>query len=63
MNVEKAWRGFQSYSAIILEDGFVNMVMEWLEKDDSEVERLIGYSLCLAALTYFLTKLCQVLFS
>lgn len=32
-------------------------VLSWLESDDTEFEKVFGYSICLAAATYFITRL------
>lgn len=32
-------------------------VLSWLESDNTEFEKIFGYSICLTAATYFITRL------
>lgn len=36
---------------------FTDRVLSWLESDDTEFEKIFGYSICLAAITYFIARL------
>lgn len=36
---------------------FVDRVLSWLESDDTEFEKVFGYCICLAAVTYFIARL------
>ncbi|MFX4260648.1 hypothetical protein ACOBQJ_00430 [Pelotomaculum propionicicum] len=35
----------------------VDYILSWLESDDTEFEVVFGYSICLAAVTYFIARL------
>lgn len=35
----------------------VDRVLGWLESDDTEFEKVFGYSICLAAMTYFIARI------
>ena len=37
--------------------GIIDRVLGWLESDDTEFEKVFGYSICLAAITYFIARL------
>jgi predicted metal-dependent hydrolase len=42
--------------------GLLDKALEWLEKEDSEIEKMTGYGICLASLTYFLARMVQTIF-
>jgi hypothetical protein len=35
----------------------IDRVLDWLEKEDGELEIMVGYGLCLVAVTYFAAHL------
>lgn len=35
----------------------IDRLLSWLESDDTEFEKVFGYSICLAAVTYFIARL------
>jgi len=36
---------------------FADRVLSWLENDDTEFEKIFGYSICLTAATYIIARL------
>jgi hypothetical protein len=60
--MEKALRGKEEYLLTISGDSVLEKVLDWLEREDSELERVAGYGLCLASVAYFLAKLAQACF-
>ncbi len=36
---------------------FADRVLGWLENDDTEFEKIFGYSICLTAATYIIARL------
>jgi hypothetical protein len=38
---------------------FLDRVLDWLEKDDSDLEKFISCSICLMVVTYFLARTLQ----
>lgn len=39
----------------------IDRVLDWLEREDGELEMITGYGFCLAAVTYFAARLVQAL--
>lgn len=60
--MERALRRKAEYALTISGSSVVEKVLDWLEREDSELERVAGYGLCLASVTYFLAKLTQACF-
>lgn len=61
MVFERALRERESYTSFTLNYNLVERVLYWLEKDDSDLEKVIGYSICLMVVTYFLARTLQSL--
>lgn len=40
----------------------VEKVLGWLEREDTEAERMVAYGLCLAAVAYFLAGIFHYIF-
>jgi hypothetical protein len=47
--------------ACYTEFGLIELVLDWLERKDGELEIMAGCGLCLAAVTYFAAHLVQAL--
>ena len=43
------------------EFGLIDRALDWLEREDGELEKIVGFGFCLAAVTYFAAHLVQVL--
>ena len=41
--------------------GLIDRVLDWLEREDGELEIMVGFGFCLAAVTYFAARLVQAL--
>ncbi|MDD3895301.1 MAG: hypothetical protein PHU36_09850 [Syntrophomonadaceae bacterium] len=41
--------------------GLIDRLLDWLEREDGELEIIAGYGLCLATVTYFAARLVQAL--
>lgn len=39
--------------------GLFDMILDWLEREDGELEIMAGFGLCLATVTYFIAHLFQ----
>ncbi|HPZ44448.1 MAG TPA: hypothetical protein PL078_10720 [Bacillota bacterium] len=57
--MEKVWREKDKYLLTLSVSGYsiLDRALEWLEKEDSEIEKMVAYGICLAALTYFIAGL------
>lgn len=62
--MEKVWSEKEKYLLTSSVSGcsVLEKALEWLEKEDSEIERMTGYGICLASVTYFLARLAQSVF-
>ncbi|HHU85241.1 MAG: hypothetical protein ACOX86_10400 [Pelotomaculaceae bacterium] len=62
--MEKVWREKEKYLLTSSVSGcsVLDKALEWLEKEDSEIEKMTGYGICLASLTYFLARMVQTIF-
>ena len=54
MNSEVA---YPTNAKLINNYNIVKKTLHWLEKEDSDFERLVGYGFCVAAITYFAANL------
>jgi len=59
---ERAWRKEDSCLSFSSNYCLIEQVLDWLEREDTDAEKMAGYGLCLAAITYFLARLFQFLF-
>ena len=59
--MERVWK--EDSTMINLKTDFcvIDKLLCWLEKDDTEIETLVGYCFCLATVTYFISRLFQSL--
>lgn len=55
----RAWREEDNCVGFSSDFCVIEKVLGWLEREDSDVERVAGYGLCLAAVTYFIARLFQ----
>ena len=62
--MEKVWREKEKYllTSSVSGRSVLDKALEWLEKEDSEIEKMTGYGICLASLTYFLARMVQTIF-
>lgn len=60
--MERTWREDSTMLNFKTDYCVIERLLSWLEKEDAEIERVIGYSFCLAAVTYFISRLFQSLF-
>jgi len=58
---EKAWWEEDNCADFSFDCYIIERVLHWLEKEDSDIEKLAGTGLCLAAVTYFFAKMLQAL--
>ncbi len=58
---EKVLRDSESCTRFTLNYDLIENLLNWLEKDDSDLEKVIGYSICLMVVTYFLARTLQAL--
>lgn len=61
MMTERAWRKEDNCINFASDYCLIEQVLGWLEREDTDVERIAGYGLCLATVTYFLARLFQSL--
>lgn len=40
-----------------LDELIINKILSWLEKEDSDFDKVLSYGLCLTAFTYFWARL------
>ncbi len=59
--MERAWRERGEYVCSLSGYCVIEKVLEWLERGDTELERVTGYGICLASCTYFIARLIQLL--
>lgn len=59
---ERALRNEDGCIGFSSEICIIDKVLGWLEKEDGDVENIVGYGVCVAALTYFIARLFQMLF-
>jgi|BarGraNGADG00212_2_1021979.scaffolds.fasta_scaffold107727_2 hypothetical protein len=56
--MERIWDEDDYFMKVSAEDySIVDRLLGWLESDDTEFEKVIGYCICLAAVTYFIARL------
>ncbi|MDD4767820.1 MAG: hypothetical protein PHF87_09655 [Desulfotomaculaceae bacterium] len=56
--MDRTWYDDDSFmKADAVDCSFADRVLSWLESDDTEFEKIFGYSICLAAVTYIITRL------
>lgn len=60
--MERAWKEKEACGDFDVEFKIIDRVRAWLEGEDSDLEIVMSYGLCLAAVTYFLARLGQMLF-
>lgn len=63
--IEKALRdedNCTAFTAFSFDYCIIEKMLEWLEREDTDVERLAATGLCLATVTYFLAEMFQALF-
>ena len=58
---EKALREKDNCTDFFFDYCIIEKVLHWLEKEDSDIEKLAGTGLCLATVTYFFAKMLQAL--
>ncbi|TEB10684.1 hypothetical protein Pmgp_02135 [Pelotomaculum propionicicum] len=57
--MERVWKEENTMINFKTDYDVIEILLGWLEKDDTEIEKLFGYGLCLAAVTYFVSRLFQ----
>lgn len=57
--MERAWRKEEHCVGFSTDYCLIEKVLGWLEREDTDVEKVAGYGLCLATFTYFLARLFQ----
>jgi hypothetical protein len=56
--MERIWEEEDYFMKAGAEDySIIDRLLGWLESDDTEFEKVFGYSICLAAVTYFIARL------
>lgn len=60
--MERVWREEDNCMEFDSEYGVIDRVLWWLEREDTDMDKMAGYGLCLAAVTYFVARLIQALF-
>lgn len=60
--MERALRSESNCTRYTFDCCIIEKVLGWLEKEDTDLEKLAGYGLCVAALTYFSARLLQFIF-
>ena len=56
--MDRTWYDDDSFMKADAGDcSFADRVFSWLESDDTEFEKIFGYSICLTAVTYIITRL------
>ena len=59
--MERVWKEDRAMIDLKTDFCIIEKLLCWLEKDDTEIERVIGYCFCLAAVTYFVSRLFQAI--
>ncbi len=57
--IERARMERCSYLSFYSDYFTIEKVLVWLEREDTDVEIIAGYGLCLVVVTYFLARLLQ----
>ena len=60
--MERTWKEDSAVLNFKTDYCVIERLLGWLEKEDAEIERVVGYGFCLAAVTYFFARLSQSLF-
>jgi hypothetical protein len=62
LNMERTWSDNDRFIKIGAEDcSIIDKTLSWLERDDTEYEKVFVYCICLAAATYFIVNVFRVL--
>lgn len=56
--MERIWDKDDCFMKVDAENyNIIDRVLSWLESDDTEFEKVFGYSICLAAATYIIARM------
>jgi hypothetical protein len=62
INMERTWDDNDRYIQIGARDfSVIDRLLSWLERDDTEFEKVFAYCICIAAATYFIANIFRFL--